>query len=544
MGDNSANETNGQFGALRIADILFDAGFMIMLTWHYLVLFSSVFGDLRSQSDLEYIYMRQLTLYLSLAFSFGAVWLFGKFRDRSARSSLASPRVVLAVGLFACAASCLYALAASSDVVSIQFELLCMVLLGVSEGLLMCLWLLCFIERRGELFTNSFAVDMTGGGVLAFLICCFQWPIGSVAAAGAPLFSSLILMYEKARTWNSRSESQASRRCEEAASGEGDLEEDAMPEGVEPVAGDASKPRRPKISRSSWIMTVFVAIYAIVFGSMQGSYVVADESVLMAADDAIVLLGVTLAGVAIACLPRDLDSLQRIDSIHRISLILFVLGSVIASMSEGSSVFFIVAQIVILAGFNLFDFGVLVYEITSRRTESGETSRVVSHTRPVVYLGLSTGLLIGHAVALAEPFHDLSATITLMSGVSIVSLVTTVLFPLNGFRAGASSEDEGPIHPLPPMLSVVAATAVPELPDDWESPWRHACNDIARQYQLSPREKEIFFLVAKGRNADYIQQELIISTHTVKTHIANIYRKLNVHSSQELLDLVEKVRGA
>lgn len=174
MGDNSANETNGQFGALRIADILFDAGFMIMLTWHYLVLFSSVFGDLRSQSDLEYIYMRQLTLYLSLAFSFGAVWLFGKFRDRSARSSLASPRVVLAVGLFACAASCLYALAASSDVVSIQFELLCMVLLGVSEGLLMCLWLLCFIERRGELFTNSFAVDMTGGGCSLFSSAVFN----------------------------------------------------------------------------------------------------------------------------------------------------------------------------------------------------------------------------------------------------------------------------------------------------------------------------------------------------------------------------------
>ncbi len=49
-------------------------------------------------------------------------------------------------------------------------------------------------------------------------------------------------------------------------------------------------------------------------------------------------------------------------------------------------------------------------------------------------------------------------------------------------------------------------------------------------------------LVAKGRNADYIQQSLTISTHTAKTHIANIYHKLDVHSMQELLDLVEKYR--
>lgn len=49
-------------------------------------------------------------------------------------------------------------------------------------------------------------------------------------------------------------------------------------------------------------------------------------------------------------------------------------------------------------------------------------------------------------------------------------------------------------------------------------------------------------LVAKGRNADYIQSKLIISTHTAKTHIANIYHKLAIHSAQELLDLVEEQR--
>ena len=72
--------------------------------------------------------------------------------------------------------------------------------------------------------------------------------------------------------------------------------------------------------------------------------------------------------------------------------------------------------------------------------------------------------------------------------------------------------------------------------------WRAACNKICFEHGLSPRESEIFLLMAKGRNAEYIQNALFISNHTAKTHIANIYRKLDVHSAQELLDLVEDAK--
>lgn len=47
-------------------------------------------------------------------------------------------------------------------------------------------------------------------------------------------------------------------------------------------------------------------------------------------------------------------------------------------------------------------------------------------------------------------------------------------------------------------------------------------------------------LMAKGRNAEYIQGALTISNYTAKTHIANIYRKCEVHSLQELIDEVEQ----
>ena len=69
--------------------------------------------------------------------------------------------------------------------------------------------------------------------------------------------------------------------------------------------------------------------------------------------------------------------------------------------------------------------------------------------------------------------------------------------------------------------------------------WKLACNDICCRYDLSPRERDVFMLIAKGRNAEYVQNALYISGHTAKTHISNIYKKLDIHSVQELLDLVE-----
>lgn len=45
--------------------------------------------------------------------------------------------------------------------------------------------------------------------------------------------------------------------------------------------------------------------------------------------------------------------------------------------------------------------------------------------------------------------------------------------------------------------------------------------------------------LAKGRNADYIQQKLFISSNTAKTHIGHIYKKMGINSQQRLIDLVD-----
>lgn len=65
------------------------------------------------------------------------------------------------------------------------------------------------------------------------------------------------------------------------------------------------------------------------------------------------------------------------------------------------------------------------------------------------------------------------------------------------------------------------------------------CEEIADCYMLSCRETEVMFLLAKGHNAAFIQDKLCISKSTAKTHINHIYRKLDIHTQQELLNMVE-----
>ena len=63
---------------------------------------------------------------------------------------------------------------------------------------------------------------------------------------------------------------------------------------------------------------------------------------------------------------------------------------------------------------------------------------------------------------------------------------------------------------------------------------------VAQTYLLTKRETDILFELAKGNSPVFIQEKYYISAGTVKTHIRNIYRKLNVHKRQDLMRLIEE----
>lgn len=72
--------------------------------------------------------------------------------------------------------------------------------------------------------------------------------------------------------------------------------------------------------------------------------------------------------------------------------------------------------------------------------------------------------------------------------------------------------------------------------------WRKRCRVLADDAGLSERQFEVLILLAQGRNARSIADVLTISYSTARTHIRNIYMKVGVHSTQELLDAVENTK--
>lgn len=72
-----------------------------------------------------------------------------------------------------------------------------------------------------------------------------------------------------------------------------------------------------------------------------------------------------------------------------------------------------------------------------------------------------------------------------------------------------------------------------------------AALDLLRSsYDLSAREFQVIDEFSSGRSARYIADHLVLSEHTVKTHLRRAYAKLGVHSRQELLNLIESMETA
>ena len=65
------------------------------------------------------------------------------------------------------------------------------------------------------------------------------------------------------------------------------------------------------------------------------------------------------------------------------------------------------------------------------------------------------------------------------------------------------------------------------------------CEVLSQQKGLTKRETEVLHLLARGRTGVFIQHELCVSYNTIKAHVKHIYQKLDVHTHQELIDLVE-----
>ena len=95
---------------------------------------------------------------------------------------------------------------------------------------------------------------------------------------------------------------------------------------------------------------------------------------------------------------------------------------------------------------------------------------------------------------------------------------------------------EGQSVVSPEMMSkLVSALRQPTVPSAIESDNEHPLKVLER---LSPREMEIFLLIAKSLSNKHIARDLDIAETTVKIHIQHIFKKLEMTSRVQVAVLV------
>lgn len=143
----------------------------------------------------------------------------------------------------------------------------------------------------------------------------------------------------------------------------------------------------------------------------------------------------------------------------------------------------------------------------------------------------SWGTLLGANFGrLANSFAGQPALLSAIVALVIFCIVAYILLARKELDFTATLQSIVPVSPLVTVLGADGGTLSLE----------ERCREMSETCGLTAREAEVFGYLARGRNVRFIEEELVVSYNTVKTHVSHIYAKLGVHSHQELIDLVEQ----
>jgi DNA-binding CsgD family transcriptional regulator len=137
-------------------------------------------------------------------------------------------------------------------------------------------------------------------------------------------------------------------------------------------------------------------------------------------------------------------------------------------------------------------------------------------------------------------------------GAALLMFFTTLIF--QDERETFAGWNTSPAHGLPPEAALpllnteetaaalpVAATA-PEPASDQEPAADSMEHRFCEVNNLTARECEVARLLLRGRNNPFIRESLNISDNTLKSHLRNIYRKLEVNNRQDVFSLFDNFR--
>ena len=285
-------------------------------------------------------------------------------------------------------------------------------------------------------------------------------------------------------------------------------------EGARRLGENPTPPPPPGAARTisfSWTLLILPALVGLTFGLMGSVLALRPTTTAGMVGPAVAefAAGVLLL-VASALLSRRFGASQ----IYALGLVGTAAGAALASVSAVPT--WLAASVNEL-GFAIFYFFMVVYWGDLAR----RMNRPVVRTYAFGYLVFQASQIPGHFMgeALTPSTEQTLSPLVFLS--IVLALFVTVLLVFNDPRSA--------------LHQWLAAGEPTENGDEIPN----ACAELASQYALTPREHEVLGLLARGRTAAYVGHSLGISQGTAKTHIRSIYHKMDIHTQQDLMDLIE-----
>lgn len=246
---------------------------------------------------------------------------------------------------------------------------------------------------------------------------------------------------------------------------------------------------------------------------------------------------IVLVGVALWMLLSKSQSKE--DVLFSFSMLLVVAGFIIAPFTFLTDL--PSANALLRIGVRCFDMLVWLVVLAVGRRNMLALLPTFALVRFMNAVGTDVGAVAGHTtndlVGTNSDAAMLIAEVVLFAFVAFLWLGFRKFSFTDTIRGVVGVSEEGARRGEPETAESAASDAEPQGLSIEER-----CAELGAERGLTERETEIFAMLARGRNGQFVMEHYVVSRNTVKSHVKHIYAKLDVHSQQELIDLVERAR--
>ena len=298
-------------------------------------------------------------------------------------------------------------------------------------------------------------------------------------------------------------------------------------------------------------LLVAVAVFSVVVGVSRGFAVPHTQVAAMNEEGAIVVFG---TGAIAAVLFATVGLLGRSFDVSRLyyPIIIVVAASILVTPLVGGVGF---GSQFVTIGYNCFVLMIWCLLSYVAYSSSLPSILVFGLGRGASVLGTTAGWMAGLMLVGAHGERTLSLEV--ISVAMVLALLVVSMLVLNDRLIGetlrgvpkesgigargcdSAADDPGGAADAETVLPCTEGDADDEEPHR-PGRYRARCLAVAERCGLSPRERDVFVLLVRGRSIDFIAQSLTISFNTAKSHIRHIYVKTDVHSREELIALIDR----